>query len=175
VVEWLLAHRDEGCTTHAMDSAARHGHLRMLQFLHEHTDQGWTFMALNWAAEYGHLAVVQWLHTNQELNKAKIAKQKVKREKDAILEDLFGADDVDEDTRAEQPFDAQYVTMPEAIPDLELIDEEHFDRSHLDHDVLESDLELRPMDLAAAQGKIQHDHTDEDENVYSDNDTIIVR
>lgn len=34
LVKWLHLNRIEGCTTRAMDSAARSGHLELVQWLH---------------------------------------------------------------------------------------------------------------------------------------------
>ncbi|TMW58610.1 hypothetical protein Poli38472_010169 [Pythium oligandrum] len=59
-------HKDEfatvTCTTDAMDQAAEHGHLEIVQWLHEHRHEGCTSAAMTMAASQGHLDVVQWLH-----------------------------------------------------------------------------------------------------------------
>ncbi|KAJ0398861.1 hypothetical protein P43SY_010152 [Pythium insidiosum] len=64
VVEFLHAHRSEGCTAYAMDRAAANGHLDVLSFLQRHRREGCSPWALADAAENGHLAVVQFLHAH---------------------------------------------------------------------------------------------------------------
>src|SRR3546814_7943009 len=53
------------CTFHAMDYAAKNGHLEIVEFLHEHRTEGCTAQAMNYAAKAGHLAIVEWLHKNR--------------------------------------------------------------------------------------------------------------
>jgi hypothetical protein len=65
VVQWLHANRKEGCTTDAMDYAARNGHLTVVQWLHANRKEGCTTGAMDSAARNGHLPVVQWLHANR--------------------------------------------------------------------------------------------------------------
>ena len=59
--------RKEGCTTHAMDLAAKNGHLEVVRFLHENRREGCTIYAVNRAAENGHLEVVRFLHEHPEV------------------------------------------------------------------------------------------------------------
>ncbi|RLN72003.1 hypothetical protein BBJ28_00007407 [Nothophytophthora sp. Chile5] len=65
VVRFLHRHREEGCTVAAMDGAAGAGHLDMVQYLHTHRQEGCTFAAMDSAAANGHLEVVKWLHENR--------------------------------------------------------------------------------------------------------------
>ncbi|RLN47123.1 hypothetical protein BBJ28_00016616 [Nothophytophthora sp. Chile5] len=65
VIQWLFANRTEGCTTDAMDNAAGEGHLDVVQWLHANTKVGCTEDAMDFAACNGHLEVVQWLHSNR--------------------------------------------------------------------------------------------------------------
>jgi hypothetical protein len=48
-----------------MDSAAGHGHLEVVQWLHENRKEGCTTKAMDCAAGNVHLEVVQWLHENR--------------------------------------------------------------------------------------------------------------
>ncbi|OQR94495.1 hypothetical protein ACHHYP_20058 [Achlya hypogyna] len=61
VVQWLHAHRAEGCTTAAMDYAACGGHLDVVRWLAAERPEGCTSQALLYAAINGHLPVVQFL------------------------------------------------------------------------------------------------------------------
>ncbi|RLN83836.1 hypothetical protein BBJ28_00020071 [Nothophytophthora sp. Chile5] len=65
MVKWLHANRREGCTTTAMDLAARDGHLEVVKWLHDNRNEGCTVKAMNGAAINGHLDVVKWLHENR--------------------------------------------------------------------------------------------------------------
>ncbi|CAN0196456.1 unnamed protein product, partial [Ectocarpus fasciculatus] len=58
VVRWLHEHRPEGCTTAAMDKAAKGGHLHVVEWLHNNRTEGGTTKAMDCAAAAGHLAVV---------------------------------------------------------------------------------------------------------------------
>ncbi|KAG1693008.1 hypothetical protein DVH05_024044 [Phytophthora capsici] len=62
VVKWLHHNRTEGCTTKAMDGAAARGHLDMVKWLHANRTEGCTDKAMTWAAQNGHLDVVKWLY-----------------------------------------------------------------------------------------------------------------
>ena len=53
------------CSTNAMDSAARDGHIEVVQWLHENRSEGCTTYAMDLAASNGHLEVVKWLHENR--------------------------------------------------------------------------------------------------------------
>ncbi|EQC32782.1 hypothetical protein SDRG_09753 [Saprolegnia diclina VS20] len=65
VVNFLHSERKEGCTTHAMDYAAKNGHVDVVRFLHEHRTEGCTIYAMAAAASHGHLATVMYLHANR--------------------------------------------------------------------------------------------------------------
>ncbi|TYZ67687.1 hypothetical protein PybrP1_006083, partial [[Pythium] brassicae (nom. inval.)] len=67
IVEWVHANiPTESCGTAAMDQAAGSGRLDMLvQWLHNNRVEGCTTNAMNWAARHDHLEVVQWLHENR--------------------------------------------------------------------------------------------------------------
>ncbi|KAG2786314.1 hypothetical protein PC129_g20645 [Phytophthora cactorum] len=62
VVQWLHQHREEGCSTLAVDAAAAHGQLNVVRWLCENQLEGCTTAADD-AAENGHLDVVQYLHS----------------------------------------------------------------------------------------------------------------
>ncbi|KAK1935385.1 putative ankyrin repeat protein [Phytophthora citrophthora] len=62
IVQWLRANCSEGCTTAAMDLAAEHGHLEDVKWLHANRKEGCTSDAMNGASARGHLHVVKWLH-----------------------------------------------------------------------------------------------------------------
>ncbi|KAI8926373.1 hypothetical protein BC831DRAFT_456489, partial [Entophlyctis helioformis] len=49
IVEWLHSNRTEGCTTEAIDSAARQGYLEIVKWLLEHRTEGFTNMAVIFA------------------------------------------------------------------------------------------------------------------------------
>ncbi|KAF1795812.1 Ankyrin repeat-containing domain [Phytophthora cactorum] len=57
VVQWLHQHREEGCSTLAVDAAAAHGQLNVVRWLCENRSEGCTTAADD-AAENGHLDVV---------------------------------------------------------------------------------------------------------------------
>lgn len=68
----LCAYDDEaappsafGCTTDAMDLAAKNGHLEVVKWLHENRTEGCSIDALERAAENGHLEIVKWLCENR--------------------------------------------------------------------------------------------------------------
>lgn len=62
LVQWLHRNRHEGCTTEAMDGAAAHGHFEIVLWLHENRTEGCTDQACFMAAIRGHLDVAQWLY-----------------------------------------------------------------------------------------------------------------
>ncbi|KAF0695038.1 Aste57867_14119 [Aphanomyces stellatus] len=65
VVAYLTSHRPtEPCSPLALDDAARHGHLDMVEFLHTHRQEGCTAQALVDAAANGHAHVVRFLLDN---------------------------------------------------------------------------------------------------------------
>ncbi|KAH9115559.1 hypothetical protein LEN26_000516 [Aphanomyces euteiches] len=64
VLKWLHHHRSEGCTTAAVREAARNGHLHVLQWLARHCICLWSD-AMDLAAANGRLAVVEWLHESK--------------------------------------------------------------------------------------------------------------
>lgn len=61
----VLHEQGAPCTSSAMDQAAAHGHLEVVQFLHEHRTEGASMTAMNLAAANGHFAVLQFLHRNR--------------------------------------------------------------------------------------------------------------
>ena len=63
VVKWFHSNRTEGCTTKAMDCAARDG--EVVKWLHENRTEGCTVAAIDWAAKNGHFEVVKWLKRNR--------------------------------------------------------------------------------------------------------------
>lgn len=66
VVQFLHANQSEGCTTDAMDAAARMGYREIVKFLHENRTEGCTVDAMDNAAWQGHLDVVKFLHENRK-------------------------------------------------------------------------------------------------------------
>ncbi|KAL2912350.1 hypothetical protein HK105_208124, partial [Polyrhizophydium stewartii] len=65
VVEYLDQVCQAPASTWAMDWAAEHGHLAIVRYLHEHRAEGCTVRAMDWAAENGHLATLEFLHLNR--------------------------------------------------------------------------------------------------------------
>ncbi|RHY29588.1 hypothetical protein DYB32_005043 [Aphanomyces invadans] len=61
LVEFLHAHRTEGCTPAAMDAAASHGHIDVVKFLHSNRHEGCTKDAVDHAAANGFADIVQFL------------------------------------------------------------------------------------------------------------------
>ncbi|GAB9470899.1 hypothetical protein Gpo141_00008128 [Globisporangium polare] len=63
MVQWLHEHYGEsvGCTTRAMDNAAKHGDFETLQFLHANRSEGCSRNAAPYAHENGHVLVFEWL------------------------------------------------------------------------------------------------------------------
>ncbi len=61
IVEWLHRYRGKGCSTFAMDWAAQNGHLHVVQWLHLNRSEGCTTWAMDSAAANGHLNVFAWL------------------------------------------------------------------------------------------------------------------
>ena len=64
VVTWLHQNRKEGCTTWAMDFAAANGHLEVLKWLYQNRKEGCTEDAMEFAKENGHFEIVKWLCQN---------------------------------------------------------------------------------------------------------------
>lgn len=62
VVKWLHDNRSEGCTTDAMDEAARNGHLDVVRWLHENRSEGCTTWAMDRAALRGDFDILLYLH-----------------------------------------------------------------------------------------------------------------
>lgn len=58
--------RLESCNTSAIDAAAQRGHLQVVKFLHSHRREGCTTAAMDGAAANGHLDVVQFLHLHRQ-------------------------------------------------------------------------------------------------------------
>ena len=51
-----------GCTTEAMDLAAKNGHFKTMVWLHENRPEGCSIHAIEFAAENGHFEIVEWLY-----------------------------------------------------------------------------------------------------------------
>ncbi|KAG9400938.1 Ankyrin repeat and SAM domain-containing protein 3 [Aphanomyces cochlioides] len=67
-VEWLHAHAAHlpiSVSVVAMDEAASHNYMDVVQFLHTHRNEGCTKSAMDNAAANGHLEMVKWLHKNR--------------------------------------------------------------------------------------------------------------
>ncbi|POM74756.1 Hypothetical protein PHPALM_8237, partial [Phytophthora palmivora] len=60
VVQWLHENRSEGCTSAAMDSAAKRGNWDILKWLHDNRNEGCTSHAMETKDPY----IVHWLHEN---------------------------------------------------------------------------------------------------------------
>lgn len=69
MVCWLTEHCENEplaqCTTTAMDSAAYHGHYRMIRYLHENRTEGCTSCAMDRAASHGCFRSLLYLHANR--------------------------------------------------------------------------------------------------------------
>ncbi|OQS04224.1 hypothetical protein THRCLA_20939 [Thraustotheca clavata] len=65
MINYFHNERTEGCTTFAMDRAAKDGYLDLVQFLHANRKEGCTHRAIDSAAENGHLEVVKFLATHR--------------------------------------------------------------------------------------------------------------
>ncbi|KAL3666189.1 hypothetical protein V7S43_008977 [Phytophthora oleae] len=65
VMQWLHANRREGCTYRAMNYAAASGRLDMVQWIHENRNEPCSTEAMDYAAGKGHLDVVHFLHENR--------------------------------------------------------------------------------------------------------------
>jgi len=65
----------EHCSLEALEVAAGHGHLEVVQWLYSKpADACWTKAEpMDLAVANGHLAVVQWLHTNTSVGRCCIA------------------------------------------------------------------------------------------------------
>ena len=65
-LKWVYTHNPEAkCSTHAMDNAAKNGHLDVVKWLHENRIEGCTDDAMEKAAENGHYEIVKWLYKNR--------------------------------------------------------------------------------------------------------------
>ncbi|KAF0717608.1 Aste57867_2202 [Aphanomyces stellatus] len=60
IVRFLHVHRSEGCTTDAIDDAALRGHLDVVVYLHQSGRRG-TVRAMEGAARHGHMQIVEFL------------------------------------------------------------------------------------------------------------------
>ncbi|EGG22316.1 hypothetical protein DFA_04434 [Cavenderia fasciculata] len=56
----------EGCTTYALDMAAKHGNLDIVKFLHFNRTEGCSKNAMHGAAKNGHLKMIQFLHEHRQ-------------------------------------------------------------------------------------------------------------
>ncbi|OQR86030.1 hypothetical protein ACHHYP_11076 [Achlya hypogyna] len=61
LIMYLHQDRHEGCSTNAMDRAAKDGYLDVVRFLHNERPEGCTVAAIDGAAENGHLEIVKFL------------------------------------------------------------------------------------------------------------------
>ncbi|KAF1787853.1 Ankyrin repeat-containing domain [Phytophthora cactorum] len=61
-VKWLRVTRSEGCSTHAIDIAARRGHITVVQWLSENRSEGCSTLAMDGAAARGYVDMLKWLH-----------------------------------------------------------------------------------------------------------------
>lgn len=65
VVQYLHYNRFEGCTTLAMDKAAINGHFDVVEFLHHNRKEGCTIFCLDLAIKNRHQKIVKFLRTNR--------------------------------------------------------------------------------------------------------------
>ncbi|GMF23561.1 unnamed protein product [Phytophthora lilii] len=65
VMKWLHANRSEGCTYRAMNYAAASGCLDMVRWIHGNRSEPCSTEAMDYAAGKGHLDVVRFLHENR--------------------------------------------------------------------------------------------------------------
>ncbi len=65
IVQWLHDNRREGCSVKAMNWAAKNGHLNIVQRLHDNRREGCSNLAMNLAAQNGHINVLDWLRNNR--------------------------------------------------------------------------------------------------------------
>ena len=63
---YIVQHVAVTFTEQAIVSAAAHGHLEMVEYLHRKRTEGATVQAMDLAATFGHLDVVKWLHANRK-------------------------------------------------------------------------------------------------------------
>ncbi|KAF0689459.1 Aste57867_19094 [Aphanomyces stellatus] len=66
VLQWLHVHRTEGCTTQAFDKAATNGHMHVVTWLHLNRLEGGTVAAMDGAAANGHLDILKFLHKHRQ-------------------------------------------------------------------------------------------------------------
>lgn len=64
VVKWLHENRSEGCSTAAIEGAARNGYLDVVKWLSVNLQKHFSSRAIVCAATEGHLKVVRWLVGN---------------------------------------------------------------------------------------------------------------
>ncbi|KAI8924850.1 hypothetical protein BC831DRAFT_292111 [Entophlyctis helioformis] len=65
IVQFLVSTGKASMTARTMDIAAESGSLDLVKWLHANSGAGCTTDAMNGAAIYGHLHIVQWLHANR--------------------------------------------------------------------------------------------------------------
>src|SRR3546814_4665804 len=53
------------CTVRAMDDAAINDHQQVVAWLHENREEGCSTDAMDYAAVHGHLHILQWLHEHR--------------------------------------------------------------------------------------------------------------
>jgi hypothetical protein len=65
MIKWLHENRSEGCTTKAMDNAAKSGHLEVVKWLHENRSEGCTTDAMDSAADSENFEMLTFLQANR--------------------------------------------------------------------------------------------------------------
>ncbi|POM78987.1 Hypothetical protein PHPALM_3418 [Phytophthora palmivora] len=65
VLQWLQVNHPNGWSTNVMNVAAGHGHLDVVKWLHDNRTEGCTREAMDRAAANGHFEVVEWLHSHR--------------------------------------------------------------------------------------------------------------
>ncbi|GMF26109.1 unnamed protein product [Phytophthora fragariaefolia] len=64
VLKWLHAHFPDCFDCYDMAAASENGHMDVVTWLHEHRSEGCDRMASFYAARYGHFELLQWFHTH---------------------------------------------------------------------------------------------------------------
>ncbi|EGG22237.1 hypothetical protein DFA_04355 [Cavenderia fasciculata] len=73
IVQFLHNHRQEGCTTEALDNACKYGFMDIVLFLYENRTEGATRKAISGAALNNHFEIVKFLYNNHQ-NEVDIAR-----------------------------------------------------------------------------------------------------
>ncbi len=64
VVRFLHMHRNECCSTYAMDGAARNGHFNIVRYRFENRREGFSKKVANWALFHGNHEISSFLRAN---------------------------------------------------------------------------------------------------------------